>query len=284
MSLRHLIATIEGRAEADGHPWSSSSEARRRSAEALLALSVGVAALGTFAGGLRAIGQVGDDPPAVVVAGSAAGTDTDLALAAAEGSRAELATVADLDLEVEVATSEPVSAAIDPTPETRLALPTPRPVGGAPAAVQRVVADGPDDEAPAGKVAPTTTTVPSPTTTVAPSSTTTAPPAPAPAAADAPAEPRSYTAAEVEAIILDVFGPGDGPAAVRVARCESGLNPRAISRGGANWGLFQINKVHRGRVESMGHRWEDLLDPRVNAEVAKAIFDGSGWRPWACQP
>lgn len=71
--------------------------------------------------------------------------------------------------------------------------------------------------------------------------------------------------------------------AVNVARCESGLNQAAVSRGGGNWGLFQINKVHRGRVAAMGFAWEDLLDPRVNSLVAKSIFDEQGWRPWACR-
>ncbi len=86
----------------------------------------------------------------------------------------------------------------------------------------------------------------------------------------------------VEAVIHEVFGAHGSPA-VGVARCESGLNPHAISRGGGNWGLFQINKVHRGRVQAMGYRWEDLLDARVNALVAKAIFDEQGWGPWACR-
>jgi soluble lytic murein transglycosylase-like protein len=86
----------------------------------------------------------------------------------------------------------------------------------------------------------------------------------------------------VQAVIHEVFG-AHGDAAVGVARCESGLNPNAISRGGGNWGLFQINKVHRGRVERMGFQWNDLLDARVNALVAKSIFDEQGWGPWACR-
>ena len=86
----------------------------------------------------------------------------------------------------------------------------------------------------------------------------------------------------VQALIHEVFG-DHGSAAVGVARCESGLNPNAVSRGGGNWGLFQINKVHRGRVQAMGYAWEDILDPRVNAVVAKSIFDEQGWRPWACR-
>jgi hypothetical protein len=73
--------------------------------------------------------------------------------------------------------------------------------------------------------------------------------------------------------------------AVRVAKCESGLNPRAVSPGGGNHGLFQINNVHKGRVQSMGYSWSQIYDPFVNAKVARAIFDASGgsWQPWGCR-
>jgi len=86
----------------------------------------------------------------------------------------------------------------------------------------------------------------------------------------------------VEAVITEVFGP-HARSAIGVARCESGLNPAAVSRGGGNVGLFQINTVHRKRVANMGFQWEQLLDARVNSLVAKTIFDEQGWRPWACR-
>jgi soluble lytic murein transglycosylase-like protein len=70
--------------------------------------------------------------------------------------------------------------------------------------------------------------------------------------------------------------------AMAVARCESGLNPRAISPGGANWGLFQINRVHEGMVRQMGYRWNQMLDANVNAKVARVLYNQSGWRPWSC--
>jgi len=103
-----------------------------------------------------------------------------------------------------------------------------------------------------------------------------------------PAVPEESTAVRasqpltVEEIIREVFGP-HAESAIRVARCESGLNPAAISKGGGNWGLFQINTAHRSRVARMGFQWEDLLDPAVNSIVAKAIFDEQGWRPWGCR-
>lgn len=70
--------------------------------------------------------------------------------------------------------------------------------------------------------------------------------------------------------------------AIRVARCESALRYDAISPGGGNWGLFQINRIHRRRVEAMGHRWEDMLLPAQNAHVAADIWAEQGWRPWTC--
>jgi hypothetical protein len=105
------------------------------------------------------------------------------------------------------------------------------------------------------------------------------------AAAPAPTAPASTVApapGSVEEIITAVFGV-HARSAIGVARCESRLQPGAISRNGANWGLFQINKAHRSRVAAMGYQWEDLLDARVNALVAKSIFDEQGWRPWACR-
>ncbi len=68
--------------------------------------------------------------------------------------------------------------------------------------------------------------------------------------------------------------------AVRVATCESGLDPRAVSPGGGNHGLFQINTVHRSRVASMGYSWSDIYDPYVNSRVARTIYNESGWAPW----
>lgn len=108
------------------------------------------------------------------------------------------------------------------------------------------------------------------------------PPAPPVTTPPPPPPPPPPAPGTVQAIISEVFGP-HANAAIGVARCESGLRPSAVSRGGGNWGLFQINRVHAGRVARMGYAWEDLLDARVNSIVAKSIFDESGWRPWACR-
>jgi hypothetical protein len=139
----------------------------------------------------------------------------------------------------------PVSSGLAPAPSTTLASLAPPPTVAPPVVKLAAVVRGAPVAAP---------TVPLP------------PPAPG----------------SVEAVIAEVFGP-NAQSAIGVARCESHLNPAAVSRGGGNWGLFQINRAHRGRVEAMGYRWEDLLDARVNSLVAKSIFDEQGWRPWGCR-
>jgi hypothetical protein len=169
---------------------------------------------------------------------------TQVSLLAAQTSTAD---VAELDPVVRIEDAVPVGAVVDTVPAVAPVAPT----------IARI-------SAPRAPAAPPTTVTPVP-------------------AAPAPAAPATPSQAEVVAVIREVFGP-NGDAAIRVANCESHLNPRAISRGGSNWGLFQINKVHAKRVAAMGYRWEDLLDARVNTTVAKAIFDGSGWGPWACRP
>jgi len=70
--------------------------------------------------------------------------------------------------------------------------------------------------------------------------------------------------------------------AVAVATCESGLDPEAVSPGGGNWGLFQINRVHERTLRKMGYTWSQITDPVVNAKLARSIYDSSGWKAWSC--
>lgn len=86
----------------------------------------------------------------------------------------------------------------------------------------------------------------------------------------------------IDAIVQNFPGSIAGQA-VNVARCESSLDPGAVSPGGGNFGLFQINSVHQGLVQSMGYSWNDILNPYINADVAREIYDeAGGWGPWAC--
>lgn len=105
----------------------------------------------------------------------------------------------------------------------------------------------------------------------------TPPPAPAPAPTPVNAAPGS-----VQDIIARNFG-GQTSKAIAVARCESGLNPGAMSPGGGNHGLFQINNVHSGTFQSVtGAPWSARYDAETNTRFAKWLYNQSGWGPWAC--
>jgi len=63
---------------------------------------------------------------------------------------------------------------------------------------------------------------------------------------------------------------------VDVARCESGLNPNAVSKT-KDYGLFQINQVHFKEVKSMGL---DVFDPIDNIQYAIHLLKTGGQRHW----
>lgn len=88
-------------------------------------------------------------------------------------------------------------------------------------------------------------------------------------------------------MIYQVFGPY-GAGAVRVAACESGLNPGAynpISIGGSHAaGVFQIlyPSTWAGTPEAASSPYNAW----ANIQAAHAIFvrDGYSWREWTCKP
>ena len=86
----------------------------------------------------------------------------------------------------------------------------------------------------------------------------------------------------VEAAIRQWF-PENYSTALRIARCESSLNPRAVG-GGNSYGLFQIHHVHRRNFASVtGVSWEQgWFDPQHNSHYARNLYNHQGWRPWAC--
>jgi hypothetical protein len=87
-----------------------------------------------------------------------------------------------------------------------------------------------------------------------------------------------------QAYIDQIFGEHAGEA-TRVAQCESGMNPGAVSPGGGNHGLFQINNVHRASFERVtGQPWPAVYSAYFNAEFARWLYDQQGWRPWSCRP
>lgn len=69
--------------------------------------------------------------------------------------------------------------------------------------------------------------------------------------------------------------------AINVINCENrNWNPRAVSATG-DTGIFQINWVHQRRgalAEGL-----DLTDVRTNVRVARQLYEGRGWVPWACR-
>lgn len=87
---------------------------------------------------------------------------------------------------------------------------------------------------------------------------------------------------DVEWLIRQTF-PETPDKAVRVARCESRLDPEAVSPGGSNVGLMQINVVHKGLAARMGYSWGQMLQAAPNLAVARAVYDAAGgWSPWSC--
>jgi hypothetical protein len=100
--------------------------------------------------------------------------------------------------------------------------------------------------------------------------------------AAAPAPAPSYAAGTVEGIIARYFG-GQTQKALSVARCESSLDPGAMSPGGGNHGLFQINNVHSGTwVSVTGTAWSNRYDAELNTKFAHWLWSNQGWGPWAC--
>lgn len=196
-----------------------------------------------------------------------------------------------------------VQSAAAPTSTTSADAAEVRALASAPAALVDVLFDK------TGIVAPTTSTTIAPTTTTAPpvveeaAAPEPAPepepapapapepapvveaPAPAPEPAPAPApEPAPAPSGSAEEAIAAWF-PDVYSQAVRVASCESGMNPGAVSGGGGNHGLFQINSVHRSAFERVtGQPWSQVYNAYYNAQFARSLYDSSGWRPWACRP
>ena len=95
----------------------------------------------------------------------------------------------------------------------------------------------------------------------------------------------TFTRKQSRAIIREVWPDDLEETALFVAKRESNFVHSVV--GGANdccLGLFQIYwSVHRTWLANKGvSSAEQLLDPRVNAEVALELYkrNGNSWRPW----
>ena len=69
-------------------------------------------------------------------------------------------------------------------------------------------------------------------------------------------------------------------AMVRVARCESNLNPCAVNRSGPYYGLFQFLK---STWRSTPYRDHDIYDPKAQALAAAWMWKRGRKDEWACK-
>jgi LysM repeat protein len=83
-------------------------------------------------------------------------------------------------------------------------------------------------------------------------------------------------------MINQVFGQY-GSQAVRVAMCESTMNPNAYNGVLGAAGLFQIVP---GTFASTSYAGQSVYNPETNIRAAYEIFarDGYSWSEWACKP
>jgi hypothetical protein len=168
------------------------------------------------------------------------------------------------------------AAAPEPPPTTTeapetTAAPTTTDTPAATAAPTKV----PTTEAPETTATPTTAT---PTT----ATPTTAAPPPVAAPPETTSPPDPVDPGSVEAIIRAVWPDELEDRALVIAQRESGLQPDAFN-GWCCYGLFQIYfDANRSFLASLGvTSAQQLLDARTNATVAFAMYQRSGWAPWA---
>jgi hypothetical protein len=67
---------------------------------------------------------------------------------------------------------------------------------------------------------------------------------------------------------------------VRVGRCESNLDPRAVNQAGRYFGLFQFL---RSTWASTPFADQDIFDPSANARAAAWMWQQGRRDEWACQ-
>jgi len=100
------------------------------------------------------------------------------------------------------------------------------------------------------------------------------------AASAPPAGGRTYTQQQIISIIrtaASTYG-ANGDQMVRVARCESGLNPRAYDPYSGASGLFQFMPG-----TFYGHGGHDIWDPTDQSNVAAKMFAQGQSSAWTCQ-
>lgn len=92
--------------------------------------------------------------------------------------------------------------------------------------------------------------------------------------------PSIMTSKQIEEMIVSIFGREHARMALAVSRAENASRSCTIrsprnSNGTYDWGVFQINDVHRNRF------WMyDVTRCDENILVAYLIFKEQGWGPW----
>ena len=79
--------------------------------------------------------------------------------------------------------------------------------------------------------------------------------------------------------IKQVFGE-DSEDALRIASCESKLDPEAKNPNSSATGIFQI--IHSTWGGNTDEPFSEAVNYKKNIEVAKTLFDARGWQPWVC--
>lgn len=107
-------------------------------------------------------------------------------------------------------------------------------------------------------------------------------PSPVQSATGSTPPPAAQGNTTITGMISQVFGP-NAPAAIAVARCESGLNPSATNPSSGAAGLFQfLPSTWRGTSQAASSPYNAW----ANTVAAHEVFvrDGYSWREWSCQP
>src|SRR5215472_10098619 len=98
----------------------------------------------------------------------------------------------------------------------------------------------------------------------------------------APTSIPSYPAGSIQDIITKAFSPFGATAVawgLRVAKCESGYNPRAYNPAGPYYGLFQFLMSTFNATPFKG---QDVYDPVANASAAAWKYSQGGASAWGC--
>lgn len=107
-------------------------------------------------------------------------------------------------------------------------------------------------------------------------------PSPNPSPRPASDPDRVWSEPEIVAIIGEAARAFDQPVEdlIRVGRCESNLDPRAVNQQGPYFGLFQFL---RSTWASTPFAERDIFDPVANANAAAWMWRQGRRNEWACQ-